>query len=1711
MSAQPSYDVAPLTWVKGEIDQALAAAGQFLEQFAADPRDRAPLAGARGHLHQVTGVLNMVGLQGPARFNEELESLVKAIEAQAIPEGCDAIGESRKAVASLASYLDRLIHGEPNVPVRLFPMLRAVAEARGATGITPGELFFPDLTVSRPGGLERAPLSGPEWMLLLKSARSRFQRGLLPWLKASDGGGAREMAEALRTLAQAAAPDGQRTFWWVTAAFMDAVAHQGVAADLQVKQLAGRIDHEMRRLAEGGTASAERLLRDLLYHLARSAPVTDTVREVHQAFHLKALLPGDQRSPDAELAAARPVLAQMQELTAAAKEAWDHCASGGLDALNSLLEHTARLKQMATGLKHPALEKLISVIGAAGVEVRNHPERLSENLAIEMATGFLLVEHAIAQYANLDAEFADQVEAVVARVKAAALGQWNEAALPAAPRLDDASRRSQELELLAQLTHEIEANLKQAEQVLDGFFRDHSKRAELPWLEPVIKQVMGTFSILGLERPVKVLDGCQSLITRFANPEQPVNHAELELLAEGMSSVGFYARTLHHEQPDESLLDAALARFGIAAPAGARAAPAVAEVPPATDVGQVIEEIMAAPAPAVKDVPEPVPAEVAAIRDQASDPDLLEVFLEEAREVLTNIRSGAATCATELANRDALATVRRGFHTLKGSGRMVGLKNMGEVAWALEQVMNKWLEERKPATTPLLDLVAQAADRFGAWVESLRGTGHADVAAGDLVAAAHLLRTGTPLPAKPVPETTQRPVTPPTPAAPMPPAQVVIGSTIIPRDLFTIFRGEADMHLATLARQQAQFAAGRGARVPEELPRAVHTLAGIARTTGLTFISDLAGALEEALAAISCGELPPEDATLAAIDRSVTALSHLLAAVGEERLPAPDDLARAGALIRDFESLIETAKANPVTTEITAAEAPPEPVAVLGLAPVAAVATPAPAVESVPPQPAAKPHEPKERRAIRDDLDPALLPIFLEEAQELVPMIGAELRAWRASPQDAQAARLLQRSLHTLKGSARMAGAMRLGELTHKLESRVESSLAAGTPDAAVFDTLDSEFDRLCGQIEGLQKGPEQAAAAAAPMPAAAATPQAAQAPEGATLLAAEQELLAQQAVLRVKADLVDRLVNEAGEVAIARSRIEAEAHRIKQSLLDLMENVSRLKHQLREIEIQAESQMQSRMDAVEDDKAKFDPLEFDRFTRLQELTRAMAESVADVAAIQQNLQRNLDETEKALSSQARTGKELQQELMRVRAVPVGNYSERFHRTVRQAARDLGKKARLAIEGATVELDRGVLERVTSPIEHMLRNSVAHGIEAAEARAAAGKPDTGEIKLTVRQEGNEVAIVLADDGAGLNLERIRHKAEEKGLLQPGQEIDDAKLAQFIFSQGFSTATEVTQVSGRGVGMDVVRGEITALGGRVEVTSSPGRGTAFTVYLPLTLAVAQVVLASAGGGSYAVPSAMVEQVREYGPDEIAGLYRARSVELHGNSYPFFYLPRLMGDAVSRPEPRRYNTVLFLKRGAQRVAVHVDESSGNQEVVIKNIGRQLSGVPGIEGATVLGDGLVVLIVNPVQLSQREDLLGADAAAPDAPAVGPVAAPVVMVVDDSLTVRKITGRLLAREGYQVMTAKDGVDALEQIAVSLPDVMLVDIEMPRMDGFDLTRRVRTEPRTADVPIIMITSRTAEKHRNYARELGVNVYLGKPFQETELLGHIAGFVKRVA
>ena len=897
-----------------------------------------------------------------------------------------------------------------------------------------------------------------------------------------------------------------------------------------------------------------------------------------------------------------------------------------------------------------------------------------------------------------------------------------------------------------------------------------------------------------------------------------------------------------------------------------------------------------------------------------------------------------------------------------------------------------------------------------------------------------------------------------------------VGTLRIAVPLYNAYLNEADEWSRRLLTELGEWALELPLPPQDSTMALAHALAGSSANVGFTALSELARTLETALGQVQVLGLPQDQArVLLDAGEDIRRLLHQFAA---GFLKEPD-----AAIQQALLDLLQSLQASGPQT-LAAAET--------------AALTGAAFDEDI---------------DVIDHIDPDLFTVFEEEAAELLPRLSAALRQWWAQPEDQDARGTARRALHTLKGSARLAGALRLGELAHRLESAMEPLGGDGLraaqiePLLAHCAMLQADMDRLRTQYQPV---PDDAFAQ---------EPDAHGDAERTPQIPVPQPLaprpMSSQSV-RVRSQLLDRLINQSGEVLITRARMEARLDQLRGALGDLTGNLDRLRRQLREIEVQAESQMQSRLAQTRETAQTFDPLEFDRFTRVQELTRMMAESVNDVATVQRSLQRSIEGTEDDLAAQGRQARDLQRDLLRTRMVAFDAIAERLYSVVRQTAKQLDRQVRLEISGGVVELDRGVLDRLAPAFEHLLRNAIVHGVEDAAARSAAGKPAAGQIRIDLHHEANDIAIRVHDDGRGLDLPRIQAQALSLGLLSSGAPLSASEAADLIFLPGFSTTHQVTDLAGRGIGMDVVRTEVQALGGRIETSTTSGQGTEFKIVLPLTTAVTQVVMLRAGPQRVGVPTNLVEAVRRVPAAELAQAYQSETFAEDGEALPFYWAGALLqSSAVSEGPPERHASVLVLRSASQRLALHVDEVLGKQEVVVKNLGPQLSRLPGLAGMSVLAAGAVVLIYNPVALAavygaqarqaQHDRALRSGDGGP-AMAVQDTATPLVLVVDDSITVRRVTQRLLQREGYRVALASDGLQALELLQHERPALVLSDIEMPRMDGFDLARQVRADPQLHALPIVMITSRMAEKHREHALGLGVNHYLGKPYSEEELL-----------
>ena len=1881
---QPQLDTGPLSWVMVEIRESLARSRTALvEAGGRAAEDQATqLQHAKSHLHQAHGALQMVDIDGVSQMTQLAEAALDRFKAGTVKCSTDHVEAVSQLYQALVEYLEELLEGAPSQPARLFPYYRAVQEMIGADRIHPADLFFPDLSrTPEPDAVDAGADTAAD--LVVDEAadytayRQRFERALLPYMKSTEPAQQREHAAALldavKLVADAQRDDKARTFWLAMQGFAELVAGGELAGGLYVKQLFGLINLQIRRLSQGTVAQPDTMLRDALFFIAAAGAGTEspTARKMRAVFALEGLAPADYETRrygqiDAE------ALARAKAGMARAKASWDRLADAEIDpGLDAAFDTAlADVAGECDKLNIPALSALMRQL--AEVARTAVSAGRSEELALEMATALLFAEHGLERIRHLPTDFAANADTIGARLLALVSGdtppepaQWQ----------NGLARQMRQDDTAIALALEMKTGLRQVEKVLDEYYIDPAKRPSLAELDPVLHQLQGALAMLDQEDAMKAAQHVKAAVRSLADggADSTQEQKALDDIAQNVGALGFFVDMLAQNAAG------ARERFTFDAQQGTFRSVPFKKMAESESIPVLDQEVLA-PAPASMPAEAPPPA----ASDAAAEAELLEIFIAEAREVLDFVDGTLDKPRSESGGEQSLIMLRRSFHTLKGSGRMVGLNQFADAAHAVERVMNTWLAEERPSTDALFSLLATAARELGAWVAELASAGVSARNADALVAAALRVQEGgeffieeaasalaadeTPAasdtsevietPEVAEPREVDEPRTPP--AAPSSTGNVIefptvapplaprddnvkhIGELDIPLPLYNIYLHETDELVRLLQRDFGEWRHEPRRPVNPEALQASHTLAGTSGTVGFKVLRELALALEGTLQSL----LPPaphlDQAQHDLLDFAIERIRQMLQSFAQGEMPAAQP-----ELISALQQLSEELAATPpgagqdiearlddlvAETMENIASPPPPPEAeetpldrlfrevydmISGSvpesdapvpasepkkaearaddsiddlfnaafddafadpplniaappyqapAPAAAPVEPTPEeelmVESVlDPEPGPEPESmpesepepaptldaeiielaPAETEILaaapalfNDELDADLLPVFLEEGADLLPQVGEALRAWQHNPADTSHAQGLLRLLHTVKGSARMAGAMRLGQHAHEIETHIENMVHAGFATPQAFDELLAHYDHALLLFEQLQHpdalkaipaevGAAGLAADIESMEAGAPATVDGDAAPGADIAAAddvagvppamppgeEPPAGVKSPLVRVRADILDRLVNQAGEVSISRSKLENEVATLRSSLLDFSENLTRLRRQLREVEMQAESQIASRMSVSSD--REFDPLEFDRFTRLQELTRMMAESVNDVASFHESLTRGVDTASNDLVLQARLTRDLQRDLMRVRMVPFASISERLFRVARQSAKEVDKRVNLDIRGGAVEIDRSVLERMAAPFEHLLRNAIAHGVESRAARGEAGKNETGELLVQVTQQGNEVVIEFTDDGAGLDLERIRAKAIGSGLLREEDEVTEAQIADLIFEPGFSTAESLTELSGRGVGMDIVQSEAQSLGGRVDMFSERGKGTRFTIRLPLTLAVTQVVLLDAGGKTYAFPAILVEQVLQMKDAALAEAHQSGFVPIHGHQAALHYLPALLGEADAPMPAQRSAPVMMLKNGNERLAVQVDEVLGNREVVIKNIGPQLSRMAGIAGATVLGTGDIVLILNPVALVQHlahQPEARRQYAQAANPAPAQANARSIMVVDDSMTVRRVTQRLLEREGYNVLLAKDGVDALEQLQDMTPDLMLVDIEMPRMDGFDLTRNVRGDDRTREIPIIMITSRSADKHRNYALQLGVNAYFGKPFQEQVLLEAITGLLK---
>ncbi len=790
-------------------------------------------------------------------------------------------------------------------------------------------------------------------------------------------------------------------------------------------------------------------------------------------------------------------------------------------------------------------------------------------------------------------------------------------------------------------------------------------------------------------------------------------------------------------------------------------------------------------------------------------------------------------------------------------------------------------------------------------------------------------------------------------------------------------------------------------------------------------------------------------------------------------------------------------------------------------------------------------------------LSPELLATFYDEAKEHLDNLGHALNTLDAeidvpmnkTPAQNENIREIRRYVHTLKGAAAVIGFQDCANWAHYMEDLLDwmyTETQIITPQ--MIAVLSKSSDVLADSVDNpsathslkanqLKKELSDIHTSKRPVSIADVSemlsptkdaevgtdtqnlPDAPDAKKTATLFRASGQ------TLRIETLRVDELVNLVGELIISASGFDQKIELFKEALYELELARERLRGIARDMEIGYEvkalenlgkfgfmpetSGLASGQAGIRKSLSEFeefDTLELDRYSQLNLIIRTLNESTIDVGAIYAQLTAAHSDFEGHINRQRVLLSELQDKTMRIRMTPMAVITNRLRRTVREIASELNKKVRLLIKGEDIELDRQVWEKIIDPLMHLLRNAVDHGIESAEIRKTQGKSQIAVVTLMALREGNQVVIRVKDDGSGLNYPAIGKAAMEKKLTESVDLMDNDELNKFIFQSGFSTRRKISKISGRGVGLDVVRENIRDLKGVIRIASERGQGTEFIIRIPLTLAAVRALLFSIKGRTLALPLNDISEIMRIKPDNII-THPQPAVRIGDEMLPFYHLAAILNIAEHDLEiasPKDNPLVLIVNSAGRRNVLVIDYLIAQREIVIKSTGSHLRYVKGISGVTIMGDGSVVPILNIDALLGAESVV-AEAVTSDYALSGQPSAKAleIMIVDDSVSIRQVVSRLMEDQGWRVQTAKDGIDALEKLRDLHPDLIVLDIEMPRMNGYEFINALKTQPGYGDIPVVMLTSRTAAKHREKAAALGVKGFIVKPYNDNEFINLI--------
>jgi len=1751
----------PLNWIKPELENTIKTVRDLFESYSQDLENNAPIEKIQAELHLLHGSFEILNLYGAALLVADMKKAINAIQGSNKKSKEDIFEALLHATLTLETFIDQLDASNNGIPASLLLIINDIRASIKEPLLSESSLFLPNLSI-----VPKIPLhthSKEQMSTQLKNyaakLRPYYQSALLSWFRdPSDQLSLQQLRLVARNFESACLTPRNRQIWWILGGLFEAMHEQGLSSNISLRLILGQVDRVIKSFSQGDTDIYEEappieLLKNALYYISQASSNGERVNSLKKIYQLESIIPSEE---DISLIQHGNNALSSETFTLIANE-----LSKSLEQIKATIENFVRntqdnpirLKQTITPLKHISDTLSLLNLGAEKQKLQEQTDIINEIITTNKAPSNDTMLEIAAAILHVETSVKDMGKAS-ANTSKTSTSTSLELAAPAV--------NSELIKITEKTALEAQGNIAQIKNHIMAYLASNqTQKNVIENIPKLLTEIKGCLIILNNEQASKIANALLEYVeNEIIDNEESLPSSNLDILAETIVSLEYYFETVMDPNASiDSIIETArtsINKLGFSIPSVAKLiindttddTTNIHDITPNAIKRQQKKEEQRFPRKIKKNQND---SNIVTLSAELIDDEVAEIFIDEAIEELELMRNDLRTLQLSMDDSTALSSVRKTLHTLKGSGRIAGAMHISELSSTLNDYLNRVMCGALNANQQTVSLLEESHKLMHELIECFKNKTSPPSAFNKIIATIKEIIGPTPELPKVIPKL----------------------SEVIPitRNIKNSNTKELDTSAQADLAQKPTDKAQELLQVSISQVEIIDSFASAPDKQNCDTPSQ-----NELLTAISTLQ---ECATLSKA-REFIHTTDLLSKYISNTSKKSSDLGRESLeILKEFCSttreilfdLSLTLHGSDITGNIpsissqladqtldTNKDAPKNEVDNI--------------IDS------------HDENNTSEEFNEDLIDIFMEEAVELIESANNIVDEYENDNDSRKLYEAIQRVLHTMKGSARMAGVIYVGDLSHTLETKIESISAKRIPHPDnLIEIIQSCFDSINDTIEDVRSGkritrdqilldrissnelslslePIQDKATGS-VPSSKekkidTTPQtltsnnflnsndsedtlskheisaktneaeesttnisdSVQSPIGDSTLInkdthpnkktdekdAIKSSSKKSGSIKIDANILDTLVNQASEENAISNRIEDHITTIKTNLFEMDKTVSRALSQMRDLQFEAHN-LAEQNSKVSDQFDMDTELNLSTFSEGQKITQRLMESFGDIESLHGLLTRLTLETDTLVLQQKKIHSDLQENLLSTRMVTFSVQTQRMQRILRQTCISLRKKAKLTLEGTDGSVDRSALETLMGPMEHIIRNAAAHGIETPIQRKKLNKREAGAVHIKFSKDRSEHLIEISDDGAGIDLDCVKKKALAVGLITPEDELSDDELCNLIFKPGFSTCDEVSQISGRGVGMDVAINEIRQLGGSLSVSSTPGEGSKFTIRLPFTVSSNHTLFVKVGKNTYALPSNMIEHTISISQENLKKLYDSNSPSYHfsDRDYPLWNMESLLNNEPAHlPEKHIECHIVLLRNGASRIALQVDEINESRDSVLKPASPQLSNIRGIAGATVLGDGKVVLIIDVPSLilyaegkdNKPSEIIYANSDDETIKA---------LVVDDSITVRKVTERFLNRHNIKPYTAIDGVDALNVLENMTPDIMLIDIEMPNMDGLELAQRVRASDKLKDIPIIMITSRTGNQHRETARDIGVNTFLPKPYQEAELIKNI--------